>query len=87
MGGGLVKGQKIASKWQKNLSVSLCISGTIHHMMVIFGTHVQNDDISGKFFSFFKILVFGFFRGKGEKGKKWPKITNFSMFYSISQEL
>ena len=36
-------------------------------------------------FSFFKILIFGVFRGW--KGKKWPKVTNFDMFCSISQEL
>ena len=36
-------------------------------------------------FSFFKILIFGVFRGI--KGKKWPKITNFSLFCSTSQEL
>ena len=29
-------------------------------------------------FSFFKILIFGVFRGI--KGKKWPKINNFSLF-------
>ena len=36
-------------------------------------------------FSFFRILIFGVFRGI--KGKKWPKITSFSLFCSISQEL
>ena len=36
-------------------------------------------------FSFFKILNFEIFRGI--KGKTWPKITNFSLFCSISQEL
>ena len=36
-------------------------------------------------FSFFKILLFGVFRGT--KGKKWPNITNFSLFWYISQEL
>ena len=33
-----VKRAKIGPKWQNVMSVSLCISGTIHHM--IFGTHV-----------------------------------------------
>ena len=33
-------------------------------------------------FSFFKILIFG--SSRGVKGKKWPKITSFSMFGSIS---
>ena len=37
-GGG--KRAKNGPKWQKILSVSLCISGTVHHMIVIFGAHV-----------------------------------------------
>ena len=28
-------------KWQKILSISLCISGTVHHMIMIFGAHVK----------------------------------------------
>ena len=39
-GGGGVKGQKIAQYDQKILSVELYISGTIHHMILINGTHV-----------------------------------------------
>ena len=50
-----VKGKKI-------ISVSLRISGTVYHMIVIFGTHVQKDDISSNNFQFFKILFFGDFR-------------------------
>ena len=50
-----VKGKKI-------ISVSLRISGTVDHMIVIFGTHVQKDDISSNNFQFFKILFFGDFR-------------------------
>ena len=52
-------------------------------------------DISSNIFHFFKILVFQVFRkGVGEvmgggggvtvKGKKWPKITNFSLSHYIS---
>ena len=41
-----VKGKKI-------LSVSLRISGTVYHMIVIFGIHVQKDDISSNKFQFF----------------------------------
>ena len=37
MGG---EGSKNGLKWQKIMSVSLCISGTIHHMIVVYGTHV-----------------------------------------------
>ena len=35
------------------------ISGTVWHMIVIFGAHVQNDDISKHFFHFYEILIFG----------------------------
>ena len=35
-----VKGQKNSPKWQKTLSFALYISGTIHHMILIYGTHV-----------------------------------------------
>ena len=37
--GGGVKRAKNDPKWQKILSASLRISGTIHHMIVILGTH------------------------------------------------
>ena len=39
-GGGGVKGQKIARDDNKILSVELYISETIHHMILINGTHV-----------------------------------------------
>ena len=34
------KRAKNGPKWQKNLSITLHISGTIHHMIVILGTYV-----------------------------------------------
>ena len=34
------KRAKNGPKWQKILSVALNISGTIHHMIVIYGAHV-----------------------------------------------
>ena len=40
-------------------SVLYNFSGTVHHLIIIFGTHVQNDDISSCFFDFLK---FSFFR-------------------------
>ena len=43
------------------MSVSLRISGTVYHMIVIFGTLVQKDDISSNVFQFLKILFFGGF--------------------------
>ena len=42
---------------KKNLSVMLHISGTIHHMIVIYGPNVQDDNISSISFNF-KILIF-----------------------------
>ena len=52
-----VKGQKMVQN-DKKLSVVLHISDSIHHMIVIFGTHLKNDDISRGFFHFFKMLIF-----------------------------
>ena len=33
-------------------------SETMHNMIVMYGTHIQNDNISRHFFHFFKILIF-----------------------------
>ena len=44
------------------------ISETIHHLIIIFGAHVWNDDISRLFFYFFEILIFWAVREvKGQK--------------------
>ena len=40
------------------LSVGHHISGIICHVISIFGTHVENDDISMGFFHFLEILIF-----------------------------
>ena len=40
LGGGGGERAKNGPKWQKILSVSLCISGTVHHMIVSFGKYV-----------------------------------------------
>ena len=47
----------------KILFITLHISGTIHHMIVIYGTPASNDNISRWIFHFFKILIFGVVRG------------------------
>ena len=49
----------------------LHISATIHHMIVINSTLVENDDISRCFFHFFEILIFWV---SGLKGKKMVQI-------------
>ena len=63
------------------MSVALCISGTVPHMIVVFGTHVQNDNVSSIFFHFFKILIFWVFRGTGVKGQK---MTHYYQFQSVT---
>ena len=40
------------------MSVALYFSGTIHYMIFIFGTHVQNGHMSRHLYNFFKILIF-----------------------------
>ena len=70
---------KNGSKWQKILSVTLHVSGTIHHIIVIFGTPFSNDNISMRFFQFFKILSFWFVRVvKGQK-----TVQNYKKFYLL----
>ena len=54
-------------------------------MIVIYGTHVQNDNISVPFFQFFKILIFRVLRGEvGQKIVQNDK--QFSPSHFISQE-
>ena len=53
-GGGEVKAHKIAQDNQKNMSVAVDISGTIYHVIVIYGTLVSNDDVCSVLFSFFQ---------------------------------
>ena len=46
-------------------------------LIIFFGTHVQNDDISRCFFHFFEIL----------KDRKWPNMTKKIWSLSVSQKL
>ena len=56
-------------------SITYHISGTVRHLIMIFGTHVSNDDISRCFFHFFKIMIFGCVRGvKGRKIARTEKL-------------
>ena len=62
---------------KKILSGALHVSGTMYHMIVIYGTLLQNDDISRFLFHFFKIRILRVVRGRGVKGlkmKKWSKM-------------
>ena len=64
-----VKGEKNGPKSQKIPSVGLHISGSIHHLIGFYGTHVLNNNISRHYFHVFKILIFWVHRGvvKGQK--------------------
>ena len=80
-----VKGQKMAQNDKGILSFPLHISGSIHHMIVIFGTPVWNNDISRCFFHFFKILILWVVRWvKGQKMAQNDK--KFCLSHSKSQE-
>ena len=62
------------------------ISGSIHHMIGIFGAHVENDDISRCFVYFFKILIF--LVGRGVKLQEMAQNDKkFCLSHSVSQEL
>ena len=78
-GVGVRKGQKMAHN-DKKFCLTLYLRNHISYIM-IFVTRVKWWNLQ-EIFSFFKILIFG--SSRGVKGKKWPKITNFSMFGSIS---
>ena len=72
--GGGVKGQKIA-QWKITItSVTHHISGTVNHMIMIFGTLVLNDDISRYCFRFFDIFIFWAVMGGGGEGIKRAKM-------------
>ena len=78
-GGG--KRAKNGPKWQNFLSVSLRISGTVHHMIVIFGAHVLNDDVSRKFFHFSKFWFLQFLVGERAKNDlKLPISVCFALY-------
>ena len=82
-----VKGQKLAQN-DKKLCMSClispqCISGTIHHMIFIYGTHGQYLPV---FSHFFQILIFGVVSGvKGQKvAKNDKKILSVTLHVSGS---
>ena len=80
-----VKEQKMAQNEKKNLSVTLHMPGTMHQMIAIYGTLVQNDEICRYVFNFFKILIFWIVCGV--KGQKMAKNDiKFCLSGSISQE-
>ena len=52
---------------RKYLSVAPYISGTIYHMIYIYSTHMQKDNIFRQFFFFSKIWFLGSLGGKRKK--------------------
>ena len=60
-GGAGVNGQKMVQN-EKKLCHAPYLMNHIH-MILIYGTHVENDNISRMFFHFFKILIFWIARG------------------------
>ena len=70
----------MAQNEKKILFVTLHISGTIHHMIVIYGTQVQNDNISRGFFCFFENLIFWV----AMEAKRQKMIQNEKKFCSLS---
>ena len=86
-----VLGEKCAKngpKWQNILSIVLNISGTIHHMIVIYGVvHMCKMIISPDFFfHFFKILFFWVFK-RVKRQKTVQNDRKFCLSHFISQEL
>ena len=82
-----VKGQKKKKglKMKKILSVTLHISETIHDMIIIYGTLMENDNISRSFFLFFKILIFWVVRGVKRQNMAQNE-KKLCLSCSISQE-
>ena len=76
-----VKGQKMA-KNDKKLSAVPYISGTIHHMIFIYGTPVWCTIYGAHFF---QVLIFGV--GSGVKGQKMAQNDKkLCLSHSISQK-
>ena len=74
----VVSGVKRLKMVQNDKKLCAPISGTIDHMIVIFGTHVENDNISSYFFLFSQNCNFlGPFGNKRAKNSpKWQKILS-----------
>ena len=80
-----LKGQKMAQN-DKKFCLSHSVSQEPYFIWLWFWVHICKMMISpANFFIFQSFNFWGFYGGKG--AKKRPKITNFSMFSSISQEL
>ena len=78
-----VKMAKHGPKWQKILSVALHISGTIHRVTVIYGTHLWNDNIWRCFFILSKFVFLGPHGGEMAKNSpEWQKVLSVAFHIS-----
>ena len=78
------KRAKNGLKWQKILSILLHISGTIHHMILMYGTHGNFSSCFCLFCLFFVFIFskFWFFRMlRGSMVEKGSKMTKTSVIY------
>ena len=79
----VISGVKRLKMVQNDRKLCAPISGTIDHMIVICGTHVEIDNISGYFLVFSKIVIFWVLTEvKGQKTVQSNK--KFCPFCSIS---
>ena len=78
-GGGWGEGgiAKNSPKWQK-ISISFRISGTVHHMIVIFGTHVEIQGLLYKYlrslFQFCWMWIFPWIKLSWHSCSVWDKL-------------
>ena len=71
---GCVEGKKTKNspKWKTAItSLTHHISGTVWHIIMIFGTLVWNDDISRRFFHCFEIFIVQAVTGGGGGGEQY----------------
>ena len=75
------KRAKNGPEWQKILSVSLCISWTVHHMIVIL-VHMCKTIIFPANFFIFSIFIFGVFtpRKRAKNDLKLPTSVCFALY-------
>ena len=74
-------GAKYGTKWLKKF-FSHPVSQEPYLIWLVFGAHVENDDISSNFFRFFKVLIFLIFKGGG--GVKMQKLIYNYLFQSVT---
>ena len=77
------KRTKNGPKWQKILSVSLLISGTLHHIWLCFLIHMCKIMISPAIFFIFSKLFFFLVFQKDKRAKNDPKLLPTSVHHAL----